>query len=145
MLTQHGYISVASDRLPVVDITYHAAISGDHFAADFRESLGECARLARRGEPLVYLIDMRDFDPLRASPQVRREAAHIFLLYADRLLPVSVGEARIITNPLTRNLVTAFDWLTSASKWPSQHFASLETGERWLRGLLPHWKPRPPR
>lgn len=144
MRTQHGAMTVSDARLPIVDVAYHSALT----LPEYRESFEEYARLAAKGIPLAYLIDMRKFDPLRISAADRREAAAIFREYAPRLLPVSVAEARVISSPLTRGIVTAFDWLTAVNKWPCQQFATMESAEAWLRAELRRaevqgGKPRP--
>jgi hypothetical protein len=59
-------------------------------------------------------------------------AADVFHRHHARLRPVSVAEARVTEDRMTRFILTAFDWLTVADKWPCQQFASLPEAERWL-------------
>ncbi len=132
MQTAHGQITIDDTRFPVIDVAYHQMAGGPRLD-DYAEAFAEYERIARRGKPMVYLVDMRDFDPLRIDAGTRRGAAKIFQEKAERLRRVSVAEARVITSPLTRGIVTAFDWLTNANKWPCQQFATLESAEEWLR------------
>jgi hypothetical protein len=141
METSKGLISIDARRLPLVEITYNPVPLGDHLAGDYREAFEEYARLARAGGPLLYLIDMRRLDPLKVTAPMRREAARIWSMYTDRLQLVSVATARVITSPVTRGVVTAFDWFTSANRWPCRQFALKADGERWLREQLARWQP----
>ena len=136
MRTKHGFLTIETRRLPLVDVVYHLPRSETPMLEDYREAFEEYARVASRGEPVAYLLDMRDFNPTQITAAVRKQAAQIFHEYVDRLLPVSVAEARVITNPLTRYVVTAFDWLTNANKWPCRQFRAPEEAERWLRDEL---------
>ena len=136
MRTSHGFLSIEDRRFPLIDVEYFPFPASAPVMVDYREAFDEYARLAARGVPIAFLIDMRRFDPLLIGASVRQQAAKVFHEYAGRLLPVSVGEARVIASPLTRGIVTAFDWLTSANKWPCQQFGSLNEGEQWLRELL---------
>lgn len=132
MRSRHGALEVGHQRLPIVDVVY----DGPPRVDDLRDAFEEYGRLADRGEPLLWLIDMRKFDPLRVTAAERKQAAAIFAVHEKRLRAVSIAEARVITSPLTRGIVTAFDWLTAANKWPCQQFGTLERAETWLRGEL---------
>ena len=140
METSKGLLSIDSRRLPLIEITYNPVPLGAHLVTDYHEAFAEYARLAQAGEPRLYLIDMRRLDPLKVTAPMRREAADIWKTYLDRLQPVSVATARVITSPLTRGIVTAFDWFTDAHRWPCRQFALKADGERWLREQLAQWR-----
>jgi hypothetical protein len=142
MRTKHGFLTIETRRLPVIDVAYSPPGSDAAMLQDFREAFEEYARIARRGAPVAYLLDMRNFDLLQSSAAVRKEASNIFHEYRSLLLPVSVAEARVITSPMTRCVVTAFDWLTGANKWPCQQFRTPDDAETWLRGELRRFKGR---
>ena len=57
-------------------------------------------------------------------------------IYVQPQQPKAKVRSRVITNPLTRYVVTAFDWLTNANKWPCRQFRAPEEAERWLRDEL---------
>jgi hypothetical protein len=132
MRSRNGVLEVRHDRLPIVDVAY----SGMPALEDIRDAFQEYSRIAERGVPLLWLIDMRQFDPLQVSAHQRRQAALVFQEHAPRLRRVSVAEARVITSPLTRGIVTAFDWLTGANKWPCAQFGTIEQAESWLNAQL---------
>ncbi|MDQ3035949.1 MAG: hypothetical protein M3Y87_26330 [Myxococcota bacterium] len=132
MTRSQGSITISDARLPIVDVVYE----GEPAADEYRRAFAEYARIASAGTPVAYLIDMRTFDPLGITADKRRAASEVFKQYEHRLAAVSVAEARVITSPITRGIVTAFDWLTSANKWPCRQFASRDEGERWLREQL---------
>lgn len=132
MRTRNGALRIEARRLPIIDITY----VGDPQIDDMRDAFVEYARLAERGEPLLWLVDMREFDPVRVGAAHRQAVAEIFREHEAVLRPVSIAEARVITNPLTRGVVTAFDWLTGANKWPCAQFPNVDEAEAWLRARL---------
>lgn len=136
MRTRNGFLTIESRRLPLIDVTYHRTNVQGHLLDDYREAFEEYARLASQGAPVAYLLDMREFDPLQIDAKSRQQAALIFHDYAGRLRPTSVAEARVITSAITRGVVTAFDWLTNANKWPCRQFATPPEAEAWLRSLL---------
>ena len=78
-----------------------------------------------------YLLDMRAFDPLRAPAASRRHAANVWKQNVARLQNVTLCEARIVGNELTRGVLTAFDWLTG-KKWPCGSFTSPADAETFL-------------
>lgn len=110
-------------------MTYHGPVPTPQ---EYEEIFQQYARLAEPGQALLWLIDMRRFDPLTADAATRKMAAGVFHRYHARLRPVSVAEARVTEDRMTRFILTAFDWLTIADKWPCQQFASLAEAERWL-------------
>lgn len=129
MRTNHGAISIDDSRWPMVDVQYEGPLGEQ----DYRDAFVRYAELARRGEKIVWLIDMRRFDPLSVDASARKAAAAVFEQHRDVLIPVSVAEARIIESFVTRNVLTAFDWLTASNKWPCQQFATKGGAETWLR------------
>lgn len=129
MRTTHGAITIDDARWPLVDVEFVGNVSKD----DYRSAFARYAELAERGDKVVWLIDMRRFDPLSVDASTRRAAADVFELHRDALISVSVAEARIIESFVTRNVLTAFDWLTGGNKWPCEQFATQAGAETWLR------------
>ncbi len=129
MQTNHGAILIDDARWPLIDVHFEGSVAKD----DYRSAFARYAELAQRGEKLVWLIDMRRFDPLTVDAATRKAAADVFELHRDALMSVSIAEARIIESFVTRNVLTAFDWLTGANKWPCQQFATKAGAETWLR------------
>lgn len=99
---------------------------------EYEETFQEYARLAEQGQPLLWLINMGSFDPLSADATVRKQASEVFHRYHHKLRPVSIAEARVTSDRLTRFMLTAFDWLTISDKWPCQQFATTTEAEAWL-------------
>ena len=145
MRTKHGFLTIETRRLPLVDVVDHLPRSETPMLEDYREAF-EDACVASRGEPVAYLLDMRDFNPTQITAAVRAGCADLPRVRRP-VPPVSVAEARVITNPLTRYVVTAFDWLTNANKWPCRQFRAPEEAERWRRDELrkPRREGRAPR
>ena len=135
MRSRNGAIDITTERFPIVDIIYAGPATP---IEDFRDAFEEYARIAERKVRVAWLIDMRNFDPLKVSATNRKDAARVFDEFAARLAPVSVAEARVIVSPLTRGILTAFDWLTGTNKWPCRQYGTMEAAETWLRAELLH-------
>jgi hypothetical protein len=99
---------------------------------EYEEVFQEYVRLAERGQPLLWLLNMGSFDPLSTDATSRKQASEVFNRYHHKLRPVSVAEARVTSDRLTRFLLTAFDWMTISDKWPCQQFAMVTEAEAWL-------------
>jgi len=134
MRTNHGAILIDDARWPLIDVHFVGDVSKD----DYRSAFARYAELAKRGEKVVWLIDMRRFDPLGVDASTRKAAADVFAEHREALMSVSVAEARIIESFVTRNVLTAFDWLTGANKWPCEQFATQTGAETWLRDRYAH-------
>lgn len=123
-----GSIAVDVSRLPLVVVTFPPKIVID----DYEDVFERYAQISQGGAPLVWLVDMRRFDPFQVDALMRKQAARVFEKHRDILIEASVAEARVVEGFLTRNILTAFDWLTGANKWPCQQFATVERAEAWL-------------
>jgi hypothetical protein len=134
MRTTHGAILIDDARWPLVDVHFIGTVSTE----DYRSAFARYAELAKRGDKIVWLIDMRRFDPLSVDASTRRAAADVFAEHRDALMSVSIAEARIIESFVTRNVLTAFDWLTGGNKWPCEQFATHHGAETWLRDRYAH-------
>lgn len=128
MKTQHGAISIDDAKVPLVLVEYEGTIT----ELDFRSAFQRYAELAHEHRRLVWLVDMQRFEPLRVDAVVRKGAAAIFEEHSVPLIRSTVAEARVMEGFITRNVVVAFDWLTSANKWPCRQFAKLGAAEAWL-------------
>lgn len=127
--TSKGAITISIERFPIVDVTYH----GDMPAIDeYEESFREFALICEAKKPTLWLLDMRKFNPLGVDATTRKAASEVFHRYYRQLRPVSVAEARVTQDRLTRFVLTAFDWLTISNKWPCSQFAEMSEAEAWL-------------
>lgn len=124
-----GMVTISTHRLPIVDVAFRGPMPSGR---EYEETFQEYARLAERGQPLLWLIDMNSFEPLGADATTRKQASEVFHRYHHKLRPVSVAEARVTSDRLTRFMLTAFDWLTISDKWPCQQFATTTEAEAWL-------------
>jgi hypothetical protein len=77
-------------------------------------------------------LDMRDFDPVSAKGPTRRIAAR----EVERGMPVYrtslLGVVRLVEHPLSRALLTAFDWMVPLP-WPVHNTACPRDAAAWLR------------
>lgn len=103
---------------------------GDYYAlfARYRELCAQHHRIA-------WVVDFRRFNPLKATPEMRKMAAECFAESRDALMRSTVCEARVVDNLTARSVLIAFDWLTG-TKWPTKNFSTREAAERWCREQL---------
>lgn len=124
-------IAVDESRAPIILATFPP----EGTIADYEKALARYVEIARRGQRVGWLIDMRNFNPLTAPAAVRKAAAEMAARAAPVIKTVSAGEARVVTSTLVRGVSTAFTWLTT-THWPVAHFNTMADGEAWLRAQL---------
>jgi len=70
-----------------------------------------------------------------ANATLRAAAAEVFARHQDVLKSVTICEARVASDRLTRGVLTAFDWLTG-SPWPRATFGKVRDAEEWIGARL---------
>ena len=113
-------------RLPLVVIDYPDEFTID----DYRAVFLRYRALSLAHPRIAWLVDFRGFNPLLASPELRKAAAVCFAESKDVLMKVSVCEARVVDSVAARGVLIGFDWLTG-TKWPTKNFGRFEAAERW--------------
>ncbi len=121
------FISIRTGRLPVVEVTFPAEL----VIADFERAFEVYAQLAGEHDTLIFRTDLRAVNMSFMSAKRRRDMAAVFTRYAPVILPVFVGDARIVANEAIRGLATAFDWLTGRP-WPTASFTSAADADAWI-------------
>jgi hypothetical protein len=92
--------------------------------------------LLERG-PHAVLVDTRLINPLRVPPTLRKLMAIEVEKRRAKFERSLLAEARVVTHPLTRGLVTAFDWMIGNSfSRPLRNVSSLGEAEVFLRAEL---------
>lgn len=123
--------SFDTSQMPLVVVEYPDNVAvGDYYAlfARYREL---CALHQR----IAWVVDFRRFNPLTATPEMRKKAAECFAASRDVLQRSTVCEARVVDNLTARGVLIGFDWLTG-TKWPTKNFGTREAAERWCREQL---------
>jgi uncharacterized protein YbbC (DUF1343 family) len=131
---------VRTHRLPIVGVEFPSFFD----EAQYRELFARYRSLSLEHGRIAYIIDMRKFNPLKASAALRKQAAEVFNENVSHLVTATVCEARIVSDQLTRGVVTAFDWLTG-TKWPCRTFTSPSEAEDWVQKQLADGKASPSR
>jgi hypothetical protein len=91
--------------------------------------------------PHAVLSDLRRFNPITASPQVRRMAALEVEKRREVLQRLLIAEARVVTDPVVRGLVTAFDWVVGSTfTRPLRNVRSREEAETFLRAEIAKYR-----
>jgi hypothetical protein len=104
-------------------------------ADDFVELFAQARALNPDRYKHAVLVDFRRTSAFSTTPAMRQEAAQALEDNMDFLRETTVAEARVTPNPLTRGMLTVFDWL-SPKPWRINNLVSGPTAELWLRGQL---------
>jgi hypothetical protein len=122
-------IEINEKRWPLVEMRIHRDVTVEDIDAayDVLESI------AKRGERHAHWTDLREIQPLSISPQLRKRFAE----RERRLFPLAgsliVADVRIVDHPITRGLLTAFEWLVGETPWPVKNVGSDAEAIAWLR------------
>lgn len=127
---RHGY-RVDSSEFPFVSVQFPKAV----VAAGYQKLFEHYVQLCKRGGGIGWLIDFQAFDPVLAPAAVRRAAAEVFAEHKATLLAATLCEARVAANPISRGVLTAFDWVTGP-KWACKNFGDYAAAEAWVRTML---------
>jgi hypothetical protein len=88
--------------------------------------------LLARG-PHVLLVDLRRVNASLAGAGLRREVAEAIKARRNAIRTSLLAEARLVSGPLVRGLLTAVDWLVGdALSHPIRYFDVYDEAERWL-------------
>ncbi len=91
-------VRVTTGRRPIID----RVVRGDASLGQYQAGIAEFARVAGEvDEPIVCLLDLRNFNPLRVDAKVRKSAAEAWRENSDVLMRVMVAEARVVANPVS--------------------------------------------
>ncbi len=102
---------------------------------DFRQLFVDVKRLNPERYMHTVLIDVRAMNPLSATAKIRHEAAVVLEENMEHLVATTVAEARVATNPLTRGMLTVFDWVQPKA-WAINNVKTGPAAELWLRSQL---------
>ena len=124
-------ITVDTKELPLVRVAFAGAPAEDD-AARYYATLNEVS--ARRPR-VAHLVDFRALDPFAMTAAARQALARAFFDGIDGRRAVTVCEARIVDDALTRGIIVAFDWVTGA-KWPCASFPTEAEAVAWVNGQM---------
>lgn len=113
---------------------FRVTFDGPHTDAEFLEYLAESGRHAHaRTGRAVVLIDARKAAPMNARQ--RKQQADWQREHERVLRENTLGTAFVVSNTITRGLLTAIFWLQPL---PHEHVVtqSMEEAERWCRARL---------
>ena len=116
---------------PLIVVSYPDHVSVNDYYGLFERYRVLCGQHAR----ITWLIDLRRFNPLSGTPEMRRTAATCFAAAKEVLLKSTVCEARIVEGTAARRMLIGFDWLTG-TKWPTRNFGRRDSAQRWCSEQL---------
>ncbi len=125
----HGY-RIETDRWPIVVARFPEHPEGDLFVG-YRWLFERYVELCERGDGICWLIDFAVVNPLLLGAKARRAGAAIWSEHREALMASTLCEARIVHHPLSRGVLTAFDWVTG-EKWPTGNFETEREALRWI-------------
>ncbi len=102
---------------------------------DFEALLLELRSRMILGEQWAVLADLRFINPAAAGKEGRESVSKLILENAEFLGQVTVAEARVVSGPIMRGILTVLDWITPRS-WPVRNFGNGVLAENWLRTEL---------
>lgn len=123
---------VDESELPILKVRY-PRIGG---IEELEEVFATYRRVARENERVAYLLDMRQWSPLGQGAELRKRAAALYAENVDALARSAVCEARVVSNPIVRGVLTAFDWIKGDACWPCRTFTDMDAARRWVEEQL---------
>ena len=102
---------------------------------DFRQLFADVKRLNPQCYRHSVLIDLTRLRPFTATAEVRREAEDVIQENIEHITATVVAEARVVSNPLVRGMLTVFDWV-QPKPWAINNSVTGPAAELWLRSQL---------
>lgn len=116
---------------PLIMLTYPATATEAEIGRLFETFESVCRRLRN----IVWVIDMREFNPLTAPPKLRRVFADHYEKSRAVIERSTVAECRVVGSSLTQGVVTAVDWLVGRP-YVTKNFTNLELAKNWARDFI---------
>lgn len=98
---------------------------------DIARFYAEWQEIGQRGAHGI-LTDLTQLNPLRVPAKLRRAAALEVRARRAFFEEKLIAEVRVVSSPLTRGVLTAFDWLIGDYSHPRKNFVNRSDGERWI-------------
>ncbi len=102
---------------------------------EYRQHFVDLRALNPEGQKIATIVDLRAMNPILGGIAVHREAARIMRANFSFLRETVVADVRVVPNPVTRGVLTVFDWL-SAQPWAVNTVSSGPAAERWVRAQI---------
>ena len=119
-------------NLPILEVIYPAQATPETLDLLFEAY----RRVGRENAQVAYLIDMRLLSLTSTTAPARRHAAALHARYCNELAKTAVCEARVVSSPMMRGVLVAFDWLKGEGLWPCETFATRQEAVAWIGKLL---------
>jgi hypothetical protein len=90
------------------------------------------ARAEREGCRIGLLALLDSLNPARVTAGMRKEHVELLRKHLPRLAAVTCAEARLVTSPILRGVLTAMSWLLP-HPWPVEVFSQERDAFEWLK------------
>lgn len=124
-------------NLPILEVNYPVQATAETLDFLFEAY----RRVGRENAQVAYLIDMRSLSLTSTSAPMRRHAAALHARYCNELAKSAVCEARVVSSPMMRGVLVAFDWIKGEGLWPCETFATREEAVAWIGKQLAKGSP----
>lgn len=122
---------VDTAEAPIFVLTYPATATHEEITRLFDTFDAIC----RAHDSVVWVIDMRELNPLTTPPSVRKHFETEYEKHRTVIENATLAEARILGSSLTQAVVTAVDWVLGRP-YKTKNFTDVEAAKRWARQLL---------
>lgn len=117
---------------PVVRLSFAGAVTPESVRGLITELVALAARAEREGVQMGLLAFLDRLDPTKVTAAMRKEHVQLLKAYLPRLGTVTCAEARVVSHPVLRGMLTAMSWLLP-HPWRVEVFADALVAESWLR------------
>lgn len=83
----------------------------------------------------AVLVDLRHAQPSMGGSANREAASEAILKNVEFLRDMTVCEARLVSRPMVRGILTVLDWITPRP-WPVRNFGNATVAEDWVRARM---------
>lgn len=125
-------IALSQDAWPIVRLVFAGSVTPGAFREFMSELFAVAARSQREHRRMGLLVLLESLNPGHVTAAMRKEHAALLRECLPRLADAIFAEARVVTHPVVRGVLTAMTWLIP-HPWPVAVFASERDAQEWLR------------
>ncbi|MET0384743.1 MAG: hypothetical protein ABW321_02230 [Polyangiales bacterium] len=124
-------VSLSTDDWPIVRLVFAGAVTPTTIQTIILELLTLANRAAQEHRRMGLLALLDALDPRQVSAGMRKEHAVLLRELLPRLAAATCAEARVVTHPLVRGVLTAMGWILP-HPWTVEVFSNEHDAKRWL-------------
>lgn len=102
---------------------------------DFQQLFASLREKLAKDREYAVVVDLRLTSPSMGGSENREAASAAILENVDFLKDITICEARLVSGPMVRGILTVLDWITPRP-WPVRNFGNATVAENWSRSRL---------